>query len=163
MGSVEVPYFFTPRIAETLVQLTLNQRVSDSSRTAKATYGMQPERPPQQQPQRRSDRAKLCFEIYGGVWLRFVGKPLKNLAKASDFQAKYEGPVPFTCIFGHPNVTDAGEMDQSAVALIRFVVPVATWWNPLRMSTRGDFRRWGAHRASLCLLTLSNDILRRST
>jgi hypothetical protein len=55
---------------------------------------------------------------------------LKTLRKSGDFQAEYEGSVPFTCIFGHPNVADAGEMDHSAVALISFVVPVATWWNP---------------------------------
>src|SRR6266852_459446 len=99
--------------------------------------------------------AQKAAKCRNGFW--------KHCRKFADFQAEYEGSVPFSCIFGHPNVADAGEMDHSAVALISFVVPVATWWNPLRMSTRGDFPRWGTHRASLCLLTLSNDIFRRST
>jgi hypothetical protein len=32
----------------------------------------------------------LSFEIYVVVWPRFVGKVVKNLAKASDFQADYQ-------------------------------------------------------------------------
>jgi hypothetical protein len=67
---------------------------------------------------------------------------LKTLRNSGDFQAEYEGSVPFTCIFGHPDVADAREMDHSAAALISFVVSVATWWNPLRMSRRDDFPRW---------------------
>jgi hypothetical protein len=57
---------------------------------------MQPERPPQQQPQRRSDSAKLSFEIYGAFGRDLSEEPLKNLAKAPDFQAEYEGSIPFT-------------------------------------------------------------------
>jgi len=57
---------------------------------------MQPERPPQQQPQGRSDSAKLSFEIYGMFGCVLSEEPLKNLAQASDFQAEYEGSIPFT-------------------------------------------------------------------
>jgi hypothetical protein len=35
---------------------------------------------PQQQPQLRSDGAKLPFEIYEGTWLRFVGKTVEKPA-----------------------------------------------------------------------------------
>jgi hypothetical protein len=66
---------------------------------------MQPERRPPQQPQRRSDSAKLSFEIYGAVWLRFVGSALGNLAKASDFQAEYDGTRQISeASFGDPAV-----------------------------------------------------------
>ena len=112
---------------------------------------------------RHSDKEKFRSDLNRPESCEVSEPPLKALRKSGDLHAEYEGSVPFTSIFGHPNVADAGEMDHSAVALISFVVPVATWWNPLRMSTRGDFPRWGAHRASLCLLTLSNDIFRRST
>jgi hypothetical protein len=57
---------------------------------------MQPERRPQQQPQRRSDSAKLSFEIYGVVWLQFVGKTIEEPSEVFDFQAEYEGSIPFT-------------------------------------------------------------------
>jgi hypothetical protein len=66
------------------------------SRSRASTYGMQPERRPKQQPQRRSNSAKLSFEIYGAVWLRFVGKTVEEPRNASDFQAEYEGSIPFT-------------------------------------------------------------------
>src|SRR5215472_10463605 len=56
-------------------------------------YGMQPQRPLQQKSQRRSDNVKLSFEVCRAVWLRFVGSALENLAKASDFQAEYEGSI----------------------------------------------------------------------
>ena len=57
---------------------------------------MQPERRQQQQPQRRSDSAKLSFEIYRAVWLGFVGKAVEEPREVSDFQADYEGSIPFT-------------------------------------------------------------------
>jgi hypothetical protein len=112
---------------------------------------------------RHSDKEKFRSDLNRPESCEMSEPPSKALRKSGDFHAEYEGSVLFTCIFGHPNVADAGEMDHSAVALISFVVPAATWWNPLMMSTRGDFPGWGAHRASLYLLTLSNDIFRRST
>jgi hypothetical protein len=39
---------------------------------------MQPERLPQQQPKKPSDMADLSFEIYGVIWLRFVGKSVEE-------------------------------------------------------------------------------------
>jgi len=38
----------------------------------------------------------LSFEFYGQVWLRFVGKTFEEPAEAFDFQAEYEGSIPFT-------------------------------------------------------------------
>jgi hypothetical protein len=92
---------------------------------------------------RHSDKEKFRSDLNHPESCEMSEPPLKALRKSGDFHAEYEGSVPFTCIFGHPNVADAGEMDHSAVALISFVVPMATWWNPLSMSTRGDFPRWG--------------------
>jgi hypothetical protein len=37
----------------------------------------------------------LSFEIYGGIWLRFVGKA-SEMPREADFQAEYEGSIPFT-------------------------------------------------------------------
>jgi hypothetical protein len=34
-----------------------------------------------------SDSAKMLFEIYRGVWLRFVGSVLRKPGKAPDFKA----------------------------------------------------------------------------
>jgi hypothetical protein len=45
---------------------------------------------------RRSDSAKLSFGIKGGFGCDLSEKPLKNLVKASEFQAEYEGSIPFT-------------------------------------------------------------------
>jgi hypothetical protein len=53
-----------------------------------ATYG--------EHPQSRSDSVKLPFGIYMNVWLRFVGRSPESPAEAHDFQAEYEGSIPFT-------------------------------------------------------------------
>src|SRR5258705_12626481 len=43
-----------------------------------------------------STAQKLSFEIYGIVWLPFVGKSVEEPRESVDFQAEYEGSIPFT-------------------------------------------------------------------
>jgi hypothetical protein len=87
----------SPCCARRKDRLRCPERPKSKEETPKEGSGSgRPSDAPQQQPQRRSDSAKLSFEIYGGFWLRFVGSMLENHAKASDFQAEYEGSIPFT-------------------------------------------------------------------
>jgi hypothetical protein len=65
---------------------------------------VQPKRPPQQQPKSRSDSAKLSLKSIAKFGCDLSEKPLKNLAKASDFQAEYEGSIPFTRSISFPAV-----------------------------------------------------------
>jgi len=106
---------------------------------------------------RHSDKEKFRSDLNRPESCEMSESPLKALRKSGDFHAEYEGSVPFTSIFGHPNVADAGAMDHSAVALISFVVPVAAWWNPLRMSTRGDHPQMGG---ASCIALSSNVVQR---
>jgi len=48
------------------------------------------------------------------------------MRKSGDFRAEYEGSVPFTCIFGHPNVADAGEMDRPSGDVVESLEDVNT-------------------------------------
>src|SRR4029079_19512471 len=43
-----------------------------------------------------SDSVKLPFEIYYSIWLPVVGKTIEEPCETSDFQAEYEGSIPFT-------------------------------------------------------------------
>jgi hypothetical protein len=47
-----------------------------------------------QQPQRRSNSAKLTFEICGAAWRPFVGRTVDKSTKTSDFQAEDEASIP---------------------------------------------------------------------
>ena len=47
-----------------------------------------------------STAQKLSFEIYGIVWLPFVGKSVEEPRESVDFQAEYEGSIPFTRSIG---------------------------------------------------------------
>jgi hypothetical protein len=49
-----------------------------------------------EQPKSRSDSEKLSLISRRGFGCDLSEKPLTNLAKASDFQAEYEGSIPFT-------------------------------------------------------------------
>jgi hypothetical protein len=60
------------------------------------TYGMQPERLRSNSPKNVPTAQNCLLKSMGVFGCDLSEKPLKNLAKASDFQAEYEGSIPFT-------------------------------------------------------------------
>ncbi len=115
-GSIETGRFFTPKPLRFLVKLNTRLLISGSQVRACGAYHIQ-------QASRRKDvlwigegermvcnpsdlrsnslkgvpTAQNCLLKSMGVFgCDLSEKPLKNLAKASDFQAEYEGSIPFT-------------------------------------------------------------------
>jgi hypothetical protein len=72
---------------------------------------------------RHSDKEKFGSDLNRPESCEMSKPPSKSLRKSGDFHAEYEGSVPFTCIFGHPNVAGAGEMDHSASSSDQFCRP----------------------------------------
>ena len=89
---------------------------------------MQPERPPQQQPQRRSNSAKLSFGIMGVFGCDLSEKSLKNLAKCLtsklNTRVRFPSPAPI-----NPVTWRSPDRIQ--------VFSVCYWWRQSYKASRG--------------------------